>query len=255
MSDTPSNESEETNASSPPPLPPQPPKGVRFATPQQEQAIAALRRFIGNLLRFVAALPRLMVAHFWWFIGGATVIKILSYFAAPESNATAGYHVTHLLLGFVGFGAILALIAFILSKCMKTRPNVFRIAFAILFSLACLLEVPAAIMRRKAISAVEHLSKSYAAFEALMRYEDNPIVGTRLNIYTMQNEEYRKPVYGDRDKYFNLSYCYANGYDGYPKDVGKAVQLCQMAATAGNYDAQSLLRKAGFSWQKRKSRY
>jgi len=231
MNDTVPPDSKQINESPPPPPFPQ-------SVNDKEQPIVTFVRFV--------------ISHFWWIVGAAAAVKLISYFISPARNATAGYHYAKLLIGFVSYGGILALVAFIISKCVKSKRNVFRIAFAILFALACLLDVPVAIMRSKANTAVDDLVKSYAAFEALMKYEDDPV-------WVIQPSQYsagmRKTPYGDGDKYFMLSYCYANAYDGYPKDVGKAVQLCQMAATHGNYKAQSLLRKAGFLWQRKKSRW
>ncbi len=208
----------------------------------------------------------LVVTYFWWIIAGAALVKIIAYFIAPPGNATAGYHFGRLLIGFISYGGILALVAFVLAQVMRSRAHVFKIAFAVLFSLACLLNLPTAVLRYQAYAAGTKLLESYAAFEALMQYEDNPVVGetrTGGDFWTGREAtvtKYRKPVNDDAQKYFNMSYCYATGFDGYPRDIPKAVQLCQKAAAeptsysnrATVEKAQGLLTKSGLSWPNKK---
>ena len=131
--------------------------------------------------RRVAVFNQFLVTHFWWVVGGAAGIKLISYFISPAGNATAGYHFVKLLIGFVSYGGILALVAFIISKCMKTKRNVFRIAFAILFALACLCDLPTAVMRSRANAAVSDLLKSAAGSSSSQRKSpENPRVAWSL---------------------------------------------------------------------------
>jgi hypothetical protein len=76
---------------------------------------------------------------------------------------------------------------------------------------------------------------------------------SKYPVYEKQIEENyirEKTSFTDGEKYFALSYCYVTGYDGTPKDIGKAVQLCQKAASGYTYHsrAREILKKAGFSW-------
>jgi hypothetical protein len=214
-----------------------------------------------------------MVTKFWFIVAGAAILKVVSYFISAPVNATKGYHLVRLLAGFIGYAGILSIVAFILSACVKGTKDVFKISFAILFSLACLLDLPVAIMRaqattlamtqareaadarteaKKATETAADLEKRYSAFEALMMYKENPMIGRKrtLNYATLQSEitEYEKPVYSDNEKYFNLSYCYATGYGGYERDIDKAVLLCQKAASEGNRQAQAILYESQLGW-------
>lgn len=214
----------------------------------------------------------LIVTYFWWIIAGAALVKVIAYFIAPAGNATAGYHFGRLLVGFISYGGILVLVAFVLAQIVRSRAHVFKIAFAVLFSLACLLNLPTAVLRYQTYAAGTKLLESYAAFEALMQYEDNPVEGENETGGDFFGREatvtkYRKSVVHDAQKYFNTAYCYATGFDYRQKDIPKVVQLCQRAASQdlgfssqpGYYAgkqakerAQAILTKAGLSWAKPK---
>lgn len=213
-----------------------------------------------------------IASRFWWIIAGAALVKLVAYFIAPQPPSTFGGHIGGILRGFTVFGVTLAIVAGLVCLFFKAKARIFRIAFAILFALACLLNLPSACLLRHAYSKAHSAAAQFAAatysFEALMQYESNPIVGRHTGLaakMTGQREgtTYRKPVNTDAQKYFNLSYCYATGFDGYPRDMHKAIQLCQKAASEpiSYYPednrvvvkrAQELLTKSGLSWQKEK---
>jgi hypothetical protein len=136
----------------------------RDAAQPQQPAPPPIPTVPSDNKRRVTVFIHFLVAHFWWVFGGAAGIKLISYFTFPTGDATAGYHFVKVFIGLVSYGGILALVAFVISKCMKTKQNVFRIAFAIMFALACLLDFPTAIMRSKANAAVENLAKSHTVF-------------------------------------------------------------------------------------------
>jgi hypothetical protein len=243
----------------------------------------------------MANLPKFIVTNFWWIIAASVAIKIGAYFISPPGNATMGYHVGSLLREFVVYGVILALVAFIVAKLIKSKPHLFKVVFASLLLLACLLDIPVALLEKQTTEAVTRLVGKYACFEALMKYEGNPsyektssyylntyywktraqfvecaretlpeYIGvddrtvyaqiiSKYPVYEKQIEENyirEKTSFTDGEKYFALSYCYVTGYDGTPKDIGKAVQLCQKAASGYTYHsrAREILKKAGFSW-------
>jgi hypothetical protein len=241
----------------------------------------------------MAKLPKFIITNFWWIIAASVAIKIGAYFISPPGNATVGYHVGSLLRQFVVYGGILALVAFVAAKLIKNKPHLFKVVFASLLLLACLFDIPVALLERQTTEAVTRLVGKYACFEALMKYGDNPNIEgpsysaqitcrwkTRTDflasvrkkypeyiswddktlyddqigkypVYANQIEENfirKKTLYNDGEKYFALSYCYATGYDGTPKDIGKAVQLCQKAASKYHRRAREILREAGFSW-------
>lgn len=95
-----------------------------------------------------------IVSSFWWIIAVASLIKIVSYFIAPPGNATAGFHIGKLLVGFLSYGGILSIIALIVSLCIRNKQNVFRITFAILYFIACFITFPIAVLKAKVNSEI-----------------------------------------------------------------------------------------------------
>jgi hypothetical protein len=214
-----------------------------------------------------------IASRFWRIVAGAALVKLVAYFIAPQTLSTLGGHVGAILRGFTVFGITLSVVSLLACQFAREKERMFRIVFAVLFALACFLNLPSACLLRHAFSKANYATTQLAAatqfaaatsaFEALMQYEVNPLIDryTRVEAYLahkMEGDTFRKAVDTDAQKYFNLSYCYATGFDGYPRDVQKAIQLCQKAASEpiphyrGNstiVKAQELLTKAGLSWR------
>ena len=200
-------------------------------------------------------LTTLLTAHFWWILAGAALIKLVAYFIAPQPPSTVGGHIGALLRGFIVFGVSLSIVALIACQFFREGARKFRVVFAGLFALACLVNLPSACALRYAYTNVSKAAAEFAAaasassFEALMKYEDNPFIEGHQTI----SYSYSEFVVSDAEKYFKLSYCYATGFDGYPTDIPKAIQLCQKAACENGNDitaqrARKILKKAGLSW-------
>lgn len=178
----------------------------------------------------LSQLSQFLREYFWWIVGGAAVLKVIAYFIAPQPNATVGYHFGCLLTGFIGYGGILALLAYIVARVRQDKQHVFKTVFAFLFGLACLLDVPTAVIkfnaRQQVLKSVEHLQTSYMTFQILIESKETDILrATNINKSgAFENNEPQRNLL--------LAYEYAVGGIGRTKDVARAVRFCQLAAAA-----------------------
>jgi hypothetical protein len=103
-------------------------------------------------LRTLAPIPkhtgvRFVMVHSWWLLGTAGLIKVVSHFiATADINATSGYHYVSIVIGFVSYVGIFALISFLIARFLKRQ--VFEAVFVSLFCGACLCDILGALVNR-----------------------------------------------------------------------------------------------------------
>jgi hypothetical protein len=196
--------------------------------------------------------------RFWWIVGAAALLKIGAYFLVPQPPSTVGGHVGALLLGFIVYAVILGAISAIVAKFFQNWLRTFKILFCLLFSAACIVNLAFSPVVRGV-----HLASAHTAFEALMTFEDNPLLadeydGSGIFPVPTGRKVSRQPE-SDAERYFGRAYCYANGHKADRKDIPKAVDLCRKAASEKTFGAsyrekhaieraRHILSKSGLSW-------
>lgn len=211
-----------------------------------------------------ATFSAFLFKHYWRLIAVAVFCKITAYLLVPQPPSTLEGHIGALLREFIVFGVTLSVVAFLVSRFFGEKLTVFKTTFAVLFVLACVLNLATAPVKRHL-----YTTKAHTVFEALMNFEDNPLLVEEYtsgsgSLWTRvpTGRKIRRNLTSDAEKYFCQSYCYSTGYDGYKKDITKAVELCKEAAaqqewTASSYEqlvikkARETLNKAGLSWSNR----
>ncbi len=235
-----------------------------------------------DINRMVNAVSNFIDSHLWRIIAAAALAKIVAYFIAPQPPSTIGGHIGAILRGFLVFGVSISIVALIASQFSREKKRMFALTFTCLFAAASLVNLPSAYALRfahgKANRAATDFAAASLAFEALMKYERSTFLrneyrktgrmrtdwlGRTVPEHEQTGRVFLRDAETEAEKYLNLSYCYATGFEDYPKDIYKAIQLCQNAASQQylwihdhNYHrqkaavdtAREILTKAGLSW-------